>query len=461
MFKRNKAQYISIDRVDLRANDKLDEFIIDKKLGEGAFGIVFKAKSNTDNKTYALKILKLWEAEPEDRSGLKDRFNREYECGNDLTDENLCRTLKKGEYKGNPYFTMEYCSGGCLREKMIEHKTLSSATNISHQILKGLQALHKKGIVHRDIKPENILFDHNGKLKITDYGIAAYLKARETRIVRGKALQIFGTALYMPPEQEDAKGAAVFLGPRSDIFAFGVMMYEILTDGHYPFGDPDDDVAKFFSNKKNGVITDLKKYRTDLPPSWTEILKGCLHHDNSQRYENVSQILHLLGEPESVEYCPFCKTPLKNQRYYTCPSCGKMKGEHLYLVVLNGTENGKEYYLNPLMTKKNSVDFSTLAGIISLGREDEEALNNINISEHGEICFISRNHATIEKHRNNDVWYIRDGQFDAKSRCWKRSTNGTLVNSTKVTDLGEIFYPNDIITLGDTTLKVELRNSHS
>ena len=219
-----------VERCAFKTGDRIDNhYTITKSLGEGAFGMVFKV-TDSHNKEYALKVLKLWEVHPEIRQQLADRFEMEYQTGQ-INSPYLVHSVGHGIVKGNPYILMEFCPKGDLGQA-----SRNTDWNLGgQQILLGLKALHRCGKVHRDLKPENVLIKADGTAALTDFGISGDRNKRMTeRNILGKPQQIFGTYAYMPPEQVNPHRDATVL-PTTDIFSFGVMMYQLIT-GDLPFG---------------------------------------------------------------------------------------------------------------------------------------------------------------------------------------------------------------------------------
>ena len=227
----------SIQRCKFSVGDTIDgHYRVEKVLGEGTFGIVYSV-CDYHNKHYALKLLRLWEVHPEIREGLVKRFDMEYETGL-IESDYLVHSLHHGLVMGNPYIVMELCTGGDLIT-ISEHSRLD-LPRVANHVLQGLGALHSCGKVHRDLKPENVLLKSNGNYALTDFGISGDRNKRMTECnILGKPQQIFGTYAYMPPEQLNPRKNATVL-PTTDIFSFGVMMFQLIT-GELPFGRLNDE----------------------------------------------------------------------------------------------------------------------------------------------------------------------------------------------------------------------------
>ncbi len=240
------------ERCDLYPGDLLDgKFKIERSLGEGSFGTVFKARDSR-NRSCAIKLLKLWAVPPEVCKNLRDRFTMEFETGR-IDCDFLVHSYSYGEVKGNPYIHMEFCPNGDLRSYL--ERNDADYIRIGRHILYGLSALHSCGKVHRDLKPENVLVRADGTAVLTDFGISGDQNKRMTeRGIMGKPQQIFGTYPYMPPEQVNPpRGGQATVLPTTDIFSFGVMMYELMV-GRLPFGELNEaTLGKYLYNGKNGI----------------------------------------------------------------------------------------------------------------------------------------------------------------------------------------------------------------
>ena len=205
-----------------------------EELGKGGMGKVYKVFDKKIKEKVALKLLKPEIASDEETIG---RFSNELKFARKIAHRNVCRMHDLGEEQGTHYITMEYVSGEDLKSTILRVGQLSVGKTIStiKQVCEGLAEAHRLGVVHRDLKPQNIMIDKEGNAKIMDFGIARSLKAKGIT----DAGVMIGTPEYMSPEQVEGKEA----DQRADIYALGVILYEMLT-GHVPFeGDTPFSVA--------------------------------------------------------------------------------------------------------------------------------------------------------------------------------------------------------------------------
>ena len=410
-----------------------------KELGEGGFGSVYLVEGQ--GRKYALKITKMWNFLPQERQEYAKRFRQEYEHGSNLDSEFVVRSYDFHHVGGNPYMLMDLCPGGSLRDKVGEKLPSAEINRIAYGILKGLSVLHAKGIIHRDIKPENILFNENGNTALADFGISASIKKRHTITnFRGHAKQVFATGTYSPPEQSDPTKAFKVMGNTNDIYAFGVVLYELLTGGTLPYGDFDAylaDMAGYEARKKLGNWDRSILERAINDRMWIEVIDKCLRPEATERYQFAQDIIDKLNL--SAGYSILRKEPIQ------------VLPHHQWLFkVMNGDEIGRTYNLSNLLRLQGKK-------LLTIGwfNADSPFTNDIGIMEQF-TNYVSNFHATIEYDAPSNYWFIRDGQWRTKEGVpgWYRSTNGVLVNSMPIDDRGIMLQPDDIITIGDTTIQV-------
>lgn len=399
-----------------------------------------------------------------ERPNLLKRFEREYETGL-IKSDYLVHSLNKGMAKGNAYIVMEYCQGGDLHTAL--RKTHLDLALMAQHILLGLRDLHLNGKVHRDLKPENVLLRNSSHAVLTDFGISGDQNNRLTqRGWSGIPQQRFGTIAYMPPEQVNPKRGNATVLPTTDIFSFGVMMYQLLT-GSLPYGElkTESDVPGYVNNGKNGIWDRTALHKLPTGSAWLPVIEGCLTPDFKQRLQTIDDVLALL--PKDKGKCHEGNNiPSVNQPF------NKDARKGILLRVMQGEELGQTYILNNLFAGNSTV--------ICIGRASNDVWNHIGLTEN-ESCYISRQHCTIEKDTKTNNWIIRDGQFRSQCpiglrsrnifpcpRCtahcnyggrgpmkWKESLNGTYVNSIEVAPAGTTIIPGDIISIGDVKLRVE------
>jgi len=263
--------------VPLTAGAVVGHYKIIEKIGAGGMGEVYLAEDTELKRQVALKFLPLHLVSDED---LKARFKREAQAAAKLNHPNIVTIHEVSEYQGRPYIVMQYLERQSLRE-VIEVKTLSlkKIIDLAIQICEGLSKAHQAGIIHRDIKPSNIVIDADGRPKILDFGLAV-IRGGEHLTKTGSTL---GTVRYMSPEQ--AQGEEV--DHRSDLFSFGVVLYEMIT-GRTPFAR-ENDVATAQAIV-SAIPEPLAKYRTNVSGDLQRIVSKLLEKDPAYRYQSAAGV---------------------------------------------------------------------------------------------------------------------------------------------------------------------------
>jgi serine/threonine-protein kinase len=261
-----------------------NRYRIDQIVGRGGMGVVYRAIDTQLDEPVAIKTLPgdVMTRSPEDL----ERFKREIRLARKITHRNVLRTYDYGEAEGVYFISMELVRGYTLAELLAEAeaKQMSPrvAVGIMRQVSRGLEVAHEQGIIHRDIKPQNVLIDHKGEVKLMDFGIARMAETHEGMTQAGL---IVGTPHYMSPEQVQGKE----LGPRSDVYSMGIMLYELVA-GRRPFE----------SSSLTGVltahITEKPRPPIELRPETgreiNAIVLRCLEKDPKMRYANAGELLH-------------------------------------------------------------------------------------------------------------------------------------------------------------------------
>jgi serine/threonine protein kinase/Tfp pilus assembly protein PilF len=253
-----------------------------EKLGEGGMGVVYKAEDTKLRREVAIKFLPHnISADDDDRK----RFQIEAQAAASLNHPNIAQiyaieetTNSRGEFE--IFMVMEYIEGDELKKKIKEGPiSADEAIEIASQIADGLEAAQKKGIIHRDIKSANIMITKDGNVKIMDFGLAKI--SDRSQITRDGST--VGTIAYMSPEQAVGKD----IDNRTDIWAFGIVFYELLT-GHQPFAaDYEQAVIYSIINEPPVPITN---YKEDCPSSLIKIVEKCLAKNRDERYQKISDV---------------------------------------------------------------------------------------------------------------------------------------------------------------------------
>ena len=269
-----------------------DRYEIIRMIGEGGMANVYLAQDTILDRKVAVKILR------GDLAGDEKfvrRFQREAISASSLTHPNIVEMYDVGEDDGKYFIVMEYVDGKTLKS-LIKRRgslTLPEVIDIMMQLTSGLACAHDSYIIHRDIKPQNIMILDDGKVKITDFGIAMALNSNELT----QTNSVMGSVHYLPPEQANGNGATI----KSDIYSLGILMFELLT-GKLPFKG--ENAVEIAIKQMKEQIPSVCKINPDIPQSVENIiLKACAKNPKN-RYDNVLEMredLKTCMDPEKKE----------------------------------------------------------------------------------------------------------------------------------------------------------------
>ena len=255
-----------------------NRYEIVKSIGEGGMANVYLANDKILDRKVAIKVLR-GDLSSDDK--FIRRFQREALSVSNLSHPNIVEVYDVGEEDGEYYIVMEYIEGKTLKQllKKRESLTLTEVIDIMTQLTDGISHAHESYIIHRDIKPQNIMIQDDGRIKITDFGLAMALNA--TQLTQTNS--VMGSVHYLPPEQASGKGATV----KSDIYSMGILMYELLT-GTVPFkGDNAVEIALKHMKDK---IPSIRKQDPSIPQSVENILLKATAKNPRNRYDTAKEM---------------------------------------------------------------------------------------------------------------------------------------------------------------------------
>lgn len=272
----------------LSSGTKLGPYEIQSLLGAGGMGEVYRAHDSRLDRTVAIKVLPASFSADRDRM---QRFAQEARAAAALNHPNILSIFDIGDQQGAPYVVSELLEGETLRERL-RSGVLSARKAIDYalQVARGLAAAHEKGIVHRDLKPENLFVSNDGRVKILDFGLAKLTRpeavsgadAPTVHAVTEPGL-IMGTVGYMSPEQVRGQVA----DPRSDIFAFGAILYEMISGKRAFHGETSADTMSAILKEET---PDLSETARNVPPGLERIVRHCLEKNPSQRFHSAGDL---------------------------------------------------------------------------------------------------------------------------------------------------------------------------
>lgn len=269
--------------------ESIAHYRIIKKLGAGGMGEVYLALDTKLDRKVAIKIIR---ADSLASENLKKRLVREAQAAAKLDHPNICAIYDVNEAGTFTFIVMQYIEGETLAERM-ERDPLSveDALALAEQATEGLAEAHAHGIVHRDIKPHNMMLTQRGQLKLLDFGLAKQIVSSDsvddeapTEMLLSKPGHVIGTMPYMSPEQVQGEP----LGPSSDVFSLGIVLYEMLA-GKHPFKDKS--AAVTMSRILLGEPTQTDRFKTQVSPDLENVLSKMLQKDKASRYQNAGDLL--------------------------------------------------------------------------------------------------------------------------------------------------------------------------
>jgi eukaryotic-like serine/threonine-protein kinase len=273
----------------LHSGDQLDHYRIEALVARSGMASIYRGTDMRNGRQVAIKIP---HPEVESDPALYDRFHREEEIGKLLDHPGVMKVFTDDD-RSRVYMVMEWVDGRLLRKILDEEHKLppERAVQLAVRILDALEYIHSRGVAHRDLKPENVMVDNSDNIKLIDFGIAASAKSR--RLTFAKLSQTMGTPDYISPEQVKGKRGDA----RSDLYALGVMLYEMLT-GKVPFSG--DNAFVIMNDRLLNNPMPPREVDPSITPEMQEIIYRALERDPKNRYANARDFAWDLQHQDKV-----------------------------------------------------------------------------------------------------------------------------------------------------------------
>jgi Tol biopolymer transport system component len=429
----------------LEKGAQLGEYTVLARIGAGGMGEVYKARDTRLSRDVAIKILPSFFSRDPDRLR---RFEQEARAAAAVNHPNILAVHQIGTYEGAPYLVSELLEGSTLREQLSRGPMpLRKVIDYGAQIARGLAAAHEKGIVHRDLKPENLFVAKDGRVKILDFGLAKVtepnwpLDSKAATVSRGtEPGGVMGTVGYMAPEQVSGKAA----DHRADIFAFGAVLYEMLT-GKRAFQKPTsvETMSAILREDPPGV----SQLAPTTPPAFERVVHRCLEKDPEQRFHSASDLAFALEAlPGSVRasaaMVPTVARPMPRHRLALTLAVLSLALAALAIGVTLWLQKTEYFWRSPVADARfqTVTDFDGAEQAATVSRDgrfvaflsNRDGQMDVWVTQVGSGQFHNLTHGSAQDLVNPEVrtlGFTPDGSFVT---FWVRKQNGSSANDISI-----------------------------
>jgi serine/threonine protein kinase len=411
-------------------------YSIGRKVAENSIEACYEIAKNQGNSKdeLMLKVVKIDQIPPSYHEEIENRLHREFRCGKTQSNH-VFRSYEYGKVGRNPFIIIDDFLKRNFSQNLGNPMNIGQLNSLAKQVLTGLKDIHELDIIHRNLNPEALFYSADGRVRLVDFSIAGLEHSHLTQVSDFDILKkIVRNKPYQAPEHFNSKFPLDITKPTTDLFAFGVLFYQILT-GQYPFGawSEKSGYEQYMKNLASGKYEDPINHFPATPDYWLAIFEKTLHPNYKKRFSSAIEILSLLPDNQT-ESAPSNAFGLK---------------------FVGGEEIGRLVDLEKLASasKKNRL-------LIGYDEDSQNPANDISLKEYL-TSYVSRKHATLSFDADQQLWRIHDGQeWEDHSGIlqYKSSTNGTYLDGQLVSKEGRALQAGNQIQIGSATMVFDLIN---
>lgn len=281
-----------------------DGYELLEEIGHGGMGVVYKARQKSLGRIVAIKVIR---SDHVPQPSELERFDREILAAARLDHPGIVSVYDAGKHEGWPFYVMAYVPGSTLANRIKESPfSPPEATRIGHKIVESIAYAHRQGVIHRDLKPANVLMDDEDRPRITDFGLAKVMGPGVKLTASGVVL---GSLPFIAPEQ--TKGRSELIGPASDVYALGAIMYTMLV-GSPPFSDTDPVTLVRRITRDNPPA--IRSLRPDVSPALESIIHRCLAKNPNERFATADELATALEQLLNPNQPPVAPSAIRQEK---------------------------------------------------------------------------------------------------------------------------------------------------